>query len=121
MPSNPNAWASWNVIRSRQSDTDSPVTLTYHMNRLQQLRTLSDYLVTLNPFRPIDEKRIVAQVTYTHPIYTFESLRTQQDLAKLNGERNTVYCGSYFGYGFHEDAARSGFEAAVVLGADHGF
>lgn len=121
MPSSPTAWASWNVIRSRQSDTDSPVTLTYHMNRLQQLQTSRDYLVTLNPFRPIDQKKIVTQMTYTHPIFTFESLRTQSDLAKLNGDRNTVYCGSYFGYGFHEDAARSGVEAATVLGAGHAF
>ena len=30
--------------------------------------------------------------------------------------RRTYFCGSYFGYGFHEDAARSGVQAAEALG-----
>jgi predicted NAD/FAD-binding protein len=60
-------------------------------------------------------------MTYTHPVFSFDSLNTQAELASLNGVRNTVYCGSYFGYGFHEDAARSGIQAASVLGGDDEF
>jgi len=119
MPSNPKAWASWNIIRGIRSDNSSPVTLTYHMNRLQRLKTRNQYLVTLNPFRPIAEEKIIAQMTYTHPVFTFDSLGTQPDLPRLNGVRNTFFCGSYFGYGFHEDAARSGFQAASALGVRH--
>ena len=119
MPSNPNAWASWNIIRGIHSDNRSPVTLTYHMNRLQQLKTRNQYLVTLNPFRPIAKEKVLAQITYTHPVFTFESLRTQPELPDLNGVRNTFFCGSYFGYGFHEDAARSGVQAAAAMGVRH--
>ncbi|WP_419657982.1 putative amino oxidase [Desulfosarcina variabilis str. Montpellier] len=119
MPSNPNAWASWNIIRGIHSDNRSPVTLTYHMNRLQQLKTRNQYLVTLNPFRPIAEEEVIAQMTYTHPVFTFESLRTQPELPDLNGVRNTFFCGSYFGYGFHEDAARSGVQVAAAMGVRH--
>lgn len=121
MPSNPNAWASWNIIRGARSDRGSPVTLTYHMNRLQQLKTRNQYLVTLNPFRPIAEDKIIARMTYTHPVFTFGSLGTQPDLPGLNGVRNTFFCGSYFGYGFHEDAARSGVQAASAIGVRHAF
>ncbi len=121
MPSDPNAWASWNVFRARRSSADAPVTLTYYMNRLQRLPTPRPYLVTLNPFRPIAAEKVIARMTYTHPIYTFDSLRTQTELPKLNGVRNTYFCGSYFGYGFHEDAARSGLQVAAALGGRHEF
>lgn len=121
MPPNPNAWASWNIIRGNRSDSGSPVTLTYHMNRLQQLKTRNQYLVTLNPFRPIAEAHVIAHMTYTHPVFSFDSLKTQADLPSLNGVRNTFFCGSYFGYGFHEDAARSGVQAAAAMGVNHEF
>ncbi|MDJ0783507.1 MAG: FAD-dependent oxidoreductase [Desulfosarcinaceae bacterium] len=121
MPPSQRAWASWNVIRGRGAVVEAPVTLTYHMNRLQQLDTRRQYLVTLNPFRPIDPDHIIARMIYTHPIYDFESLNTQTDLPNLNGVRNTFFCGSYFGYGFHEDAARSGAQAAVAMGVSDEF
>jgi len=121
MPSNPNAWASWNVFRARRARDDAPVTLTYYMNRLQQLPARTPYLVTLNPFRPVAEKTIIARMTYTHPIYTFDSLRTQTELPTLNGVRHTYFCGSYFGYGFHEDGARSGVQVAAALEGRHEF
>jgi predicted NAD/FAD-binding protein len=116
MPSNRRAWASWNFFRSPRPDAADAVTLTYHMNRLQQLRTRRQYLVTLNPFAPIAEDRIIAAMTYTHPTYTFASLATQRDLPRLNGAGLTCFCGSYFGYGFHEDAVRAGVQAAASLG-----
>ena len=119
MPKRTRAWASWNVFRNQDANAQSPVTLTYHMNRLQQLKTRRQYLVTLNPYKPVAEEKIIKAFTYTHPIFTFESLATQKDLASLNGQRNTVFCGSYFGYGFHEDAVKSGIQAAAAIGARH--
>jgi predicted NAD/FAD-binding protein len=116
MPANRRAWASWNFIREADAGADAPVTLTYHMNRLQELNTRNEYLVTLNPFKPIDAEKIIAHMTYTHPTYTFASLDTQRYLPRLNGLGNTAFCGSYFGYGFHEDAARAGIQAAAALG-----
>jgi uncharacterized protein len=38
---------------------------------------------------------------------------TQSALSSLNGQRNTYFCGSYFGFGFHEDAVRSSHEAVA--------
>jgi len=34
----------------------------------------------------------------------------------LQGRRHTWFCGSYFGYGFHEDALQSGLAAAEDIG-----
>ena len=48
MPRQRRAWASWNV---EQDDCASPgdlVAMTYHMNRLQQLPGMVDYLVSVN-------------------------------------------------------------------------
>jgi predicted NAD/FAD-binding protein len=60
-------------------------------------------------------------MAYTHPVFSFDSIGTQADLPRLNNMRNCVFCGSYFGYGFHEDAARSGIEAAAALGVSDEF
>ena len=51
-------------------------------------------------------------------MYTFASLATQPDLPGLNGRRRTYFCGSYHGYGFHEDAVRSAVAVAAALGCE---
>ena len=43
-------------------------------------------------------------------------METQPKLKDMNGNSNTWYCGSYFGYGFHEDAVRSAVEVAERFG-----
>jgi predicted NAD/FAD-binding protein len=86
------------------------------MNRLQKLNTTNTYCVTLNPKKKIPDRFVIKEMEYTHPQYTFESLATQPELKKLNGKRNTFFCGSYFGYGFHEDAVRSASDVAKFFG-----
>ena len=36
-----------------------------------------------------------------------ETLKHQNELHLLQGIKRTWYCGSYFGYGFHEDGLKS--------------
>jgi predicted NAD/FAD-binding protein len=117
MPENVRARASWNFLREHGGD-GSPLSLTYHMNRLQGLRTASQYYVTLNSARTIPGDRIIAEMDYHHPTFTFQSMNTQSELPNLNGVNNTYFCGSYFGYGFHEDAVRSAVEVAKRMGCD---
>jgi predicted NAD/FAD-binding protein len=116
MPPNRRAWASWNYIREAGAPAGAPVALTYHMNRLQGLDTQRHYFVTLNPGRKIDDQHVVARLTYTHPMFTFETLATQPRLEQLNRRHRTYYCGSYFGYGFHEDAVRASVNVAAAFG-----
>ena len=45
-------------------------------------------------------------------------MATQPKLEAMNGARNTWFCGSYFGYGFHEDAVRSAVQVAKGFGIE---
>ena len=44
-----------------------------------------------------------------------KTIESQKDLLKLQGVNNSFFCGSYFGYGFHEDGLNSGIEIASRL------
>ena len=112
MPPNKSLWASWNFIRKTGSTKASPVSVSYYMNRLQKLKTKTPYIVTLNPQTEIDPQKIINQTVLTHPMYSFESMNSQKFLRERNGRRNTWLCGSYFGYGFVEDAVQSSVEIA---------
>ncbi|WP_300673582.1 FAD-dependent oxidoreductase [Desulfoluna sp.] len=116
LPSQLRARASWNAIREAGSGAGDPITVTYDMNRLQRLTARENWCVTLNPAKEISPKAIHRELTYEHPLFTFESMATQEGLKGLNGDRNTYFCGSYFGYGFHEDAVRSAVDVATALG-----
>lgn len=115
LPPNRRAWASWNYARETGSDGER-LSVTYDMNNLQGLPCRERYCVTLNPDRPIPKKRIIREIEYTHPTYTFEAIRSQAGLPGLSGVRHTYYCGSYFGYGFHEDAVRSALDVSKLFG-----
>ncbi|HOW96596.1 MAG TPA: FAD-dependent oxidoreductase [Kiritimatiellia bacterium] len=118
MPPARDAWASWNYIRERGAPPDAPASLTYWMNRLQSLKTRGEYFVSLNRRQPIPAAARLAAFDDTHPMYTAASMDTQRELADLNGRRNTFFCGSYFSYGFHEDAVKSGAAVARQFGIE---
>ncbi len=115
-------WACWNVTRETPADDPHPprhVSVSYWMNRLQRLEregATQDYVVTLNPRRPVPKDHFLAAMTYQHPGYDARSVASQKTLPHLNGRRRTFFCGSYFGYGFHEDGAKAGLAAAAGLG-----
>lgn len=108
MPTYARAWACWNVLRRAESTAVQPVQVTYWMNRLQQLSAHSAWLVSLNPYPAIPSEKIVYETEYAHPVYTQETTAAQELLTDISGRRQTYFCGSYHGYGFHEDGARSG-------------
>jgi predicted NAD/FAD-binding protein len=113
LPADPRLWSSWNFIQEPPHQEHSPVAVSYYMNRLQNLKTKQHYFVTLNHTRPIPAEKIINTTTLMHPLYSFDSMATQPRLRAMNGLRNTWFCGSYFGYGFHEDAVRSAVEVAA--------
>jgi predicted NAD/FAD-binding protein len=113
LPPHRRVWASWNYRRSLER-LDRP-TLTYDMNRLQNLKTEHHYLVTLNPVQPIACDQILGEWQYRHPQYDERALESQSLLPQLNQSR-MAFCGSYHRYGFHEDAILSAVAAAESLG-----
>jgi predicted NAD/FAD-binding protein len=109
------AWSCWNFRREGNGSNTEPAYVTYAMNLLQGLASNKQYLVTLNRPNDYDDKQVIARMVYHHPTYTNASMATQASLPTLNGVRNTWFCGSYFGYGFHEDAVRSSYQAVAHL------
>jgi len=118
MPPLHRIWSSWNYTRERGSDPAGPAALSYWMNRLQGLQTSAPLFVSLNRQAPLAADRVVMRTVYHHPTYSREALASQAELPSLNGKRRTWYCGSYFGYGFHEDAVRSAVELVRGFGLD---
>ncbi|MEU6175415.1 FAD-dependent oxidoreductase [Streptantibioticus parmotrematis] len=109
------ARASWNYRMASCRTPADRVQVSYHMNRLQRLDTPEDYVVTLNAAELAGSDRVIARMTYEHPVYTPESVAAQRRLPELNTSV-TAYAGAYHGWGFHEDGCRSGVEAAAALG-----
>jgi uncharacterized protein len=115
LPSTPRAQASWNYAMRSCHAAPSGVQLSYNMNRLQRLGTPETYVVSLNADDRVDARTIIDRIVYEHPVYTVESVAARAGLPALNDETIT-FAGAYHGWGFHEDGARSGVEAAASLG-----
>ena len=105
MPLRKSAWSSWNSITK-----ENKTCVTYWLNKLQNLKTEKDYFLTLNPVERINDENTIKKVNFTHPYFNNENVALQKHLQKLQGKKRTWYCGSYFGYGFHEDGLKSSIE-----------
>ncbi|MEX0695020.1 MAG: FAD-dependent oxidoreductase [Rhodospirillales bacterium] len=118
MPKRRRVWSSWNFIGDHNvaSDQEAPLCVTYWMNRLQSLTHGAELFVTLNPIHEPACGTIIGEFDYTHPFFDRSALTSQRMLWSLQGHRGTWFCGSYFGYGFHEDALQSGLAVAEQLG-----
>jgi predicted NAD/FAD-binding protein len=116
LPRRRSARASWNYALPDCRAPGRAVSVSYHLNSLQRLDVDEDFVVTLNPTRPPAAERVIRRMRYTHPIFTAESVATQSELPRLNGQRDTFYAGAYFGHGFHEDGMRSAVEVADAFG-----
>ncbi len=130
MPREKLAWASWNY-RVGESDElsffgSSSTTATpgasstthYWMNNLQGLQADKDYFVSLNSKSLIDPSKIVRTLEYTHPLFDLATSAAQEHLPLLNkisDDQSVYFCGSYFRYGFHEDALTSAIDLAKVI------
>ncbi|KAB2878570.1 NAD(P)-binding protein [bacterium] len=115
MPSTKRAWASWNYrLDSDTSGSLTPSTI-YYMNSLQHVSDKRDYFVSINGAENIDPGNILKQIDYEHPLFSVGAVEAQKDLPKLNAEGPVYFCGSYFRYGFHEDAFTSALELSRRL------
>ena len=113
MPKNRKAWCSWNTAMNQGEIGKTSV--TYWLNQLQNLKIDRDIFLTINPFREIPQDKIFKEVSFTHPYYDIAALSNQSNLNKIQNKKNILFCGSYFGYGFHEDGIRSSIEMLKAL------
>ena len=123
MPKRRSAWCAWNYLAqsskvnsSIKTIKDKPVTATYWMNKLQRIDAEKDYLVTLNPYQEINQSKIIKTMVYHHPVFDRDAINAQSKLGELQGQNNSWFCGSYAGYGFHEDGLTSSVKVCEKLG-----
>jgi predicted NAD/FAD-binding protein len=122
MPKAKGAWASWNVRIERGPGGEPRYSTHYWMNSLQGVSDRTDYFVSINEGGKVDPKKILRTIDYEHPLYDLAATRAQKELPSLNAAgpgQTTYFCGSYFKYGFHEDAFTSAVDLCrVIRGGD---
>jgi predicted NAD/FAD-binding protein len=120
LPTARRAQGSWNYAMRSCTALPQTVQLSYNMNRLQRLDELGaerTYVVTLNGGDHVDPASVIDRMSYEHPVYTTESVAARTRLPELN-DGVLAFAGAYHGWGFHEDGARSGVDAAASLGVE---
>lgn len=101
-------WSSWNYFAQSK---EQAVSVSYWMNRLHNLHSATQFIVSLNPIHAPREELVIDHFEYRHPVFDQRAIAAQQRLNSLQACNGIYYAGSYFGHGFHEDAVRA---AAMV-------
>lgn len=112
MPKSRLQWASWHVhvtptSQVQSNEADIHYGFTYWMNNLQNLPCNTQVFSTLNPNMKIKAEDILVERQYRHPVFDTKAIQTQSRWQEINGQNRTSFCGAYWGWGFHEDGARS--------------
>ena len=125
LPDRRRAWAAWNYMawhpdahEARTNvDANSPVSLSYLLNRLQPLPFTTPVIVTMNPLIAPHPANVIKTIHYDHPVFLAESAVAKRELRGIQGVRRTWFAGAWTRYGFHEDGLMSGIAVARALGA----
>lgn len=123
MPRARRAWASWNYRFDRSADGRVAATTIYWMNSLQNVSNRRDYFVSIDDPGLIDPAKVLKTIAYRHPVFTLDAIDAQRELTSLNTiapDQTTYFCGSYFRWGFHEDAFTSAIRASRALSEHNG-
>lgn len=117
MPKTRACWAAWNYLIQPLRGGGIRPTTHYWMNCLQGVSDQVNYFVSLNADDMIDPGQVLKRIAYEHPLFDLKAVTAQKKLPDLNRRhphQASYFCGSYFRYGFHEDA----FGSAVALCRD---
>jgi predicted NAD/FAD-binding protein len=117
MPRRSRVWSSWNYLaREGATPAGGSVSVTYWMNRLQGLAGAPDLFLSLNPLDEPDPALVERAFLYDHPVFDQRTMAAQRRLPGLQGNGGVWFCGSYCGWGFHEDGFSAGLAVARALG-----
>lgn len=119
MPQTELCWSSWNYRVSHDAQDRLEPSTVYWINRLQGINSRQNYFVSINGEDTLRPSSVLRRIQYQHPLFDDGAVGAQKDLPKLNQRRTGVYfCGSYFRYGFHEDAFSSALNLSRLFAAD---
>ena len=104
-------YSAWNYKTGGKKDA---VTLSYWINRLQNLKTEKEYFVSLNETKALE--KVIETISYAHPQFDSDAIAMQSRRDEISGKNNTYYAGAYWRYGFHEDGLWSANSIAQSFG-----
>jgi predicted NAD/FAD-binding protein len=116
MPKMRKVWSSWNFLADSK-DLERAPSVSYWMNRLQNIQSDTPIIVTLNPPFPPRDDRVIRRRRYAHPQFDADTIDAQQDCDRIQGRRGVWFAGAWNRWGFHEDGLTSGLRIAAALGA----
>lgn len=114
MPKVRKAWSAWNYC-VQPVNGELTASTTYDMNILQSVSDKENYFVSINEPGFINPEKVHRIIDYEHPVFTPKTAKAQKELWRLNEEGPVYYCGSYFRFGFHEDALTSAVDLCSIL------
>ena len=74
--------------------------------------------VSLNPGDTVNPTLVDRTFVYHHPSFVPGRSSAQAEHDRLIRRQGISYCGAYWGYGFHEDGARSALRVANAFEAE---
>jgi predicted NAD/FAD-binding protein len=108
------SWGCWNT-----TVTGAKALMSYYLNRIHQIDCEKNYFLSLDAKDFINQENILKTFQYQHPIFNHQVLKSQTELPLLNRQtslnQKIFFCGSYFGYGFHEDAVVAAKQASSEI------
>jgi predicted NAD/FAD-binding protein len=104
-------YAAWNY---KNGGRPNAVTLSYWLNRLQNITSNKEYFVSLNETDTLTH--IIETISYEHPQFDTQAIAAQKRHSEISGVNHTYYAGAYWRYGFHEDGLWSANRIAQELG-----
>lgn len=116
MPRRKRCWASW-VYTSDGHNAEPGITVSYWMNRLQNIDPACPLFVSLNPSRDIPDHLVFGRHEFDHPLFDTAAIAAQPRVQALQGQRHTWFCGAHLRHGFHEDGLASAVTVARLLGS----
>ncbi|MGB0342069.1 MAG: NAD(P)/FAD-dependent oxidoreductase [Parvibaculales bacterium] len=120
MPKRRKVWSAWNYISHAGAGRDEIMTVSYWMNRLQNLDEKKPLFVTLNPPVPPRPELTFGHYEYDHPQFDAAALAAQKKLPEIQGKNRLWFCGAWAGFGFHEDGLQSALRVCESLQAQDG-
>jgi predicted NAD/FAD-binding protein len=115
MPKTRRAWSSWNYRMETDAGGKMTPSTIYWMNSLQGVSKKKNYFLSINDPGTVKPESVIRKIDYMHPVFSVAAMKIQPNLCELNNQGMIFFCGSYFRYGFHEDAFTSGLELSRLL------
>lgn len=117
MPRDRRSWGAYNYLVPSGDAPEVRPTITFWPNLLASLpEGVPDVFVSMNPHIEPDERALISNRFFEHPVATGKTHLVTERLSQIQGRRHTWFCGSYLREPFcHEQALGTGQDVALRL------